>query len=122
MKRTERTYHYDLRDAETGRYFADMQEWLSEQSEKDVYKQGDEISLPDAILYSNNCFRLRNCVVEELECTSSKNRFVMYLRVTREEIKPFGYIDWQRVKKRIINGVDWTGSDGWLKLRSLDSE
>ena len=44
----ERRFSYELRNTETGRYIADMDEWLSSKSDKDHYNLGDEIALPDA--------------------------------------------------------------------------
>jgi len=114
----ERRYSYELRNTETGKYIADMEEWLSSASDKWHYRPGDEIALPDAILFTNNCWKLRSCIVERLEHVRWTNHYTAYLRVSKKEIKPFGFIDWQKATGHFIKGVDWSGSDVWLDICS----
>jgi len=118
MPKTERRFSYELRNTESGKYIADMEEWISSASDKEHYDLGDEIPLPDAILFTNNCLKLRSCIIERLEHIRGTNNYTAYLKVSKKEVKPFGFIDWKRAARRFINGVDWSGSDGWLDFCS----
>jgi hypothetical protein len=110
-------FEYELKSVEDNRYLATMTESFASVCYPRSYKPGDSIPLTDGLIHRNNSRRLRKCIIERMEKDETKpNSFVIYLRPTNEEIKPENFINWERSSFRSHEGIDWSGSDGWLNF------
>jgi hypothetical protein len=110
-------FECELRDARNGRYLGNMKSWFANVSMGNPYRVGESIPMPDSEMFRNNSKRIRDCVIQRVEVLSFSKVPRLYLMPTKKEIR-CGRIDGEKVFGRKINGIDWSGSDGWLNPNS----
>jgi len=108
-------FEYDLRHFESEEYLATMYESLISLNAVMPHSLGESIPLTDDMLGPSNSRRLRKCFIERIKLDETNpNFYTLYLRPTREEVKPQYSLIIQRFSRKCLNGVDWDGLDGWL--------
>jgi hypothetical protein len=108
-------FEYDLMRADNGMYLATMFESITGSDKPMPYKIGDDVPLTDEFINGNNSSRLRSCLVRAvIPHEILPYSFVLHLEPTKKEFKPFGRLNWQKISRLFVRGVDWSGSDGWL--------
>jgi hypothetical protein len=104
-----------LRDARDERYLGHISSSYSD-PEQSKYFVGQIIPLPDSLLYQNNSARIRNCFVTKLGFDKIFSLPVIYLNVSKGEAQIDGRVDGRNFSAKRVNGVDWSGGEGWLSL------
>jgi hypothetical protein len=72
--------------------------------------------MPDEEIFQNNSKRIRECVVARIRLPKLGGVPLVYLLPTMKELFCEGRIDGGRFLDDKINGVDWSGGDGWLNF------
>lgn len=110
-------FEYDLIHEENGIYLATMIQSIRGSGKSMPYKIGDDIPLTDEFIHGNNSVRLRTCIVQRItQDEILPYRYVVHLRPTKKEFKPFARLDWRNIFRKKTSGVDWDGLDGYLKI------
>ena len=110
-------FEYELLHEEDGRYLANLDHSISGAHASMPYKIGDEIPLSEKLIHGSNSNRLRRCFITRIaRDANSPNKYFVYLRPTRQEFKPFASLDGEKISKGRVNGIDWSGLDGWLQI------
>lgn len=122
----ERRVEYILREIKTGKYLGRALIWASDPKNFRPYSVGDLVPISDEQLFGNNSRRSRNCIVRKVDSDSCFKYDIAYLEVSLQETKVDGTISVGAFKRRpenkkldeedSNNGIDWSGSEGWLKF------
>ena len=107
---------YELRDVRDESYLADMTTFIPINSPKLPYQINDEIELPDSLVHKNNSLRFSTCKIQKIESFRGSEIVIAYLMPLKKEYVVAGRYDGKKLFRRRIEGIDWSGSDNWLKL------
>ena len=109
-------FEFTLRDSRDCRYIGNLHISFADKSAKTPYKIGDLIKMPDGEIFRNNSKRLRECYIEKILNEKGSNIPTVYIRPVKQEAKCYGDVIGKTTFEKIINRIDWSGSDGWLRL------